>query len=243
MNKIIKNLGISLDLLRRDRIVMLYALIPLLIGLILFYFLGNYLYTDLLEMGKTYIEQNIQSSGWASAFYYFIFGIMTVLFFFMINWGFVLVISLIASPFNDLLSSRIERITSGEEIKGIGNDFERFLGRFFFTIVNELKKLIFIVSLTLVSFIMGIVPLIGPVLTTLMASVLIAIQFLDYSWSRHDFSLKQCLGDLKSSPFVYTASGFIFVFLLSIPVVNIFCLPLAVVYFTVHFSKKNMKRS
>ncbi|MFZ8934593.1 MAG: EI24 domain-containing protein [Bacteriovoracaceae bacterium] len=243
MNKIIKTFGISLNLLRKDRIVMLYGLIPLVIGLVLFYFLGNYLYTDLLEIGKSYIEQNIQSSGWASAFYYFIFGILTVLFFFMINWGFVLIVSFIASPFNDLLSSRVEKIISEKELTGLGKDFERIIGRFFFTIINEFKKISFIVLLTLMSFLLGIVPLVGPVLSTVIASALIAIQFLDYSWSRHDLSLKQCVSDLKSTPFIYMVSGFLFVFLLSIPIVNIFCLPLAVVYFTVHFSQKNMKRS
>ncbi len=232
-------MGDAFGVLKSDKISMLYGLIPLILGFTLFYFVGNYLYNDLLDLGKNYIEQNISSTGWASAFYYLIVGILTVLFFFLINWGFVLVVSLIASPFNDLLSSRVEKLVSGGELSGLGKDFEKAIGKFFFVIINEVKKVVFIILLTILSFAMGLVPLVGPVLSTLMAAVLISIQFLDYNWARHDLSLGQCVKDYRKTPFVYSASGLIFVFLLSIPIINIFCLPLAVVYFTILFTKKS----
>lgn len=239
MNKVIKTIKMTLGILKQDKIVLLLSLIPVLIGFVLFYFLGNYLYTDLLDMGKAYIEQNIQSSGWASAFYYLIAGILTVTFFFLINWGFVLVVSLIASPFNDLISHRVEKIVLGKELSGLGVAFERIIGKFFFTIVNEFKKILFIIFLTTISFALGLVPLVGPILSTVMAAYLISIQFLDYNWSRHDLTMRQCLKDLKSTPFVYLLSGLIFIFLLSIPIVNLISLPFAVIYYAIMFSDKN----
>lgn len=238
-----ERLSYSFDLLRGDRVIMFFSLIPVLIGMALFYFFSAWVYGDAMAWGKQWIESYISSGGLSSFFYYILVGIMTAFLFFLLSWTFVLVVSLIASPFNDLISERVERKVLGKEMESISDSFKSLINRFFFTIINEFKKIIFIIILTILSLIIGIIPVVGPIISIVFAGLLLAIQFLDYNWSRNQLPLKKCISDIKNTPFSYIISGIIFLFLMSIPILNLLALPLAVVYFSVLFSDKIKKKT
>lgn len=238
-----ERLSYSFDLLRGDRTIMFFSLIPILIGVLLFYFFSAWVYGDAMAWGKQWIESYISSGGLSSFFYYFLVAIMTAFLFFLLNWTFVLAVSLIACPFNDLISERVERKILGKELAPISESIKNLIGRFFFTIINELKKIIFIIILTIISLFMGIIPIVGPIMSIFFTGLLLAIQFLDYNWSRNNLPLKKCIADIKSTPLSYILSGIIFLFLMAIPILNLLALPLAVVYFSVLFSDKIKKKA
>jgi len=60
----------------------------------------------------------------------------------------------------------------------------------------------------------------------------VAINFLDYKWSRHDLSFGDCITEFKNNFLNFTLAGLIVVGLLSIPGINIISLPVLVVVFS-----------
>ncbi len=105
-------------------------------------------------------------------------------------------------------------------------------------VLNEIKKFVFVISISSFSFLMSFIPFLVPVSIGL-TSILLSISFIDYSWSRDGLSFRHCVKDVKRSFFGYMISGFIFMFLLSVPIVNLLVLPLAVIYFTIFYIERN----
>lgn len=228
----------SLSLWTRDKWVLFFSLIPVLLGILLFGLVGNYIFTDLAEMGRTYIESSLSSNTWGGILYYLLLGIFTIAFFFVLNYGFVLVVSLFACPFNDIISHRVEKMLLGEEMPSPGKTFERLFSRIVFTLFNETKKIIVIMTFTIIVFFMSLFPLLSP-LGFFLSALLMAASFLDYSWSRHDLNLRECIGDLKEKLFNNFLGGALFIIFVSIPVVNLLALPFGVIFFTNLFVEKN----
>lgn len=225
------------SLFKKDKYVLLFSFIPVFIGILIYVTLGNLIYNDLYDFAKEYISVQVGNDGWfAQALSYIVVGLLSISFFFLVNWTFVLVVSLFASPFNDLISNRVEKLTSNEELPKISESISLMIKGICGTIVNEIKKILLIVSISIIGIVLG---LFFPPLSIAITAILLAVSFLDYSWSRHNLNFKKCLQDIKSSFLGYFLSGLIFMVLISIPVVNLFALPFGVVYFTVlHTNRK-----
>lgn len=205
----------------------MFSSIPLMIGFACYYFLGNYVFGDLQLMGKEYLAQHMDLSGWVGSIFT---GLVTVLFVVFMNFTFFIFVSIIASPFNDLISARVEKIygTSNEEEQSLKDVLKRLPT----TLKNEAKKIVFIIVL---SFINLAISLTFPPASFIIAGIILAISFVDYSWSRNELSVTECIKDLKRGFVTYLLAGIAFMFLISIPIINLFFLPLAVVFFTVIF--------
>lgn len=231
----IKAFSKALSVMKGDKWIMLLSTIPVLIGLALYYWLGAWMYGDVLAWGNDWVKQAISNDSWGNVITWFIGIIMTVVLYFVISWTFVLIISIIASPFNDVISARVERAILGKAEQSIGESFSTMFKRILRILWNESKKILFIVSLSLVGFLFSLIPFLVPV-SFVISAALLAVGFLDYSWSRHEMKLGECIADLKRSVVPYTLGGSVFLFLIAVPVLNLFLLPYAVVYFTVLFS-------
>ncbi|EQC44425.1 etoposide-induced protein 2.4 [Bacteriovorax sp. BSW11_IV] len=218
----------SFKMLKKDKYILMLSLIPSAIGIVLYYFVGTYFFTDFYNWCLGFITPYFEDIKLVAGILKFFFGI---LFFFIAGWTFFLVVSLVASPFNDLISSRVEYQVA--EIKPADEPFS--FGKVFGVIKNEIKKILFIFLVTIIGLILG---LFFPPISFLVSAILMAVTFLDYSWSRHNFTVAQCIDDLKSSFVTYLISGIIFMFAISIPVLNVFFLPIGVIHFTTLFSKK-----
>ncbi len=233
MNNMMKSFGEALRIMKSDKWIILFSMIPILIGIVLYYFLGQWLYVDVYEWGKQIIASKVES-GWLSVLSGLFVGVLTVFFFFVINWTFVIAVSLFASPFNDLISSRTEKISKGQAPPDISDSISRMMKRMVHTFINEIKKVIFILLVTIIGFIFSFFL---PPISVVISALLLAISFVDYSWSRHNLHFRKCLSDVRGSFLPYTASGGLFLVLVGIPVVNLFALPYSVIYYTVLFSK------
>lgn len=228
----------ALSVYRKDKWIGVFSTIPILIGAVIYTAFGNYLYGDLLDMGKKFIQEKISSGGWSEFFFWLLAGILTIAFYFLLSWTFVLVVSMLAAPFNDLISSRVEKVLIGEVPDDIGLSIKRMMARLAFTMVNELKKITFIIFLNILAFTLSFIAILAPV-GMVISALLMSVGFLDYSWSRKDLKFGQCLSDLRNSFFSYGIAGGVFLLLITVPIVNLFALPFGVVYFTVLFIKKD----
>jgi CysZ protein len=225
----------SIALLKEDKIILLLSFIPVVVGIAAYYYLGNLFYVDFLNWGKELVAGNVGEGQWMSVLSWLFTAILTVILYFLVSWTFVLFVSLIASPFNDIISGRVERRLlnkSSEEITS-----EKFFSKLVKILINELKKVVLIIILSIFAFVVG---LFFPPLAFVISALLLAISFLDYAWSRKELTFSECLANVKKSFFSYLISGCAFMALISIPILNLFVLPFAVIYYSVvYYSKEN----
>lgn len=232
----------SIQMILKNKINLLLSAFPIFIGLVLYWFLGSWIYEGIMGWGSQQIEQYISSNSWGAFLYYIVAGILSVMLFFLVNWTFVLVVALIASPFNDIMSARVEKLLINQEPLGLSDSFSSIGKNIFKTILNEIKKILFIIILTLVSLLFGYIPFLTPI-SVFIAVILLAVEFLDFSWSRHQLTFTSCLKDIKKNIFEYAFGGTFFFIIVSIPIVNLIVPPLATSYFTVLWIRSNEDRS
>ncbi len=237
---ILKKLNEAIKLLFKDKVLLTLGMFPVLIGIGLYTLLGAKLYNFAMGEGQAYIQGKLGDGAGASVLYWVLFMIFFVLLFFIVNWTFVMIVSVLASPFNDLISSRVEKNILGTISKDEKFSISKLLKNFVKIAWNELKKVIFILFLTLLSGIFSLIPPLAPI-TFLLSALLLTIQFVDYSWSRHDYNVGRCIRDILSNLFSYTLGGVLFLFFMAIPGLNLLMLPVAVIFFTLIFVEKNKK--
>jgi CysZ protein len=240
MGLIFSNFGTAVGIFKKDKMIILLAMVPILVGLVLFSLFGTWIFEVLLDDMKVWVEQTVNLEGWGSFFSYIIIGILSVALYFITSWTFVLLVSLIASPFNDIISSRAERVIGGQAPESISLSFSNMFKNISKIIFNEIKKIAFILFMTTMAFVISFIPMLAPI-SVVLSAILMAVSFLDYTWSRHELPFRECIGDVKKSFIHYGLSGAIFLALITIPVFNLFLLPFGVVYFTILFHQRGSK--
>ena len=239
MNEV-KLIPLSLRLIFKDPINLLLAIIPTLLSLSIYIFLIVLIFknSDYFGVAVQNWIPDPQTAGWIGKL---ITAIFVIFMFLIMSWSFILVSGIISSPFNSLLSSRIEQKLSGlVPSTDTQKSFSLILKNLGATFINEAKKLIFIIALTALAFILNLFPLFYPVGIFLLALIL-SIQFIDYSWSRHDMSFTQCVGDLFKNIFSYGGYGLVFLVMITIPLINALVPAFATSFFTVLWLKRQKR--
>ncbi len=242
MKSVIINLKATLKLFRDDKKLLLLSMVPVVIGLLCFFGLGTWLYTSVLSFGAEWIESMVGDGNWGVFLRYIIIGLLTAIMFFVVNWGFVIFVSVVAAPFNEVLSARTENLVRGKEPLPVISSIKTAFTGIVKTLINESKKVTVIVLMTIFAFVISIFPVLAPISVVIYATLL-AAQFLDYSWCRHSLKFGKCVKDFKGSFVSYLLAGGMFLFLMSVPIVNLFALPFAVVFFTLSFTENRKKDS
>lgn len=217
----------------KDKWLILLALIPVSIGIALYSIVGTWMYTDLLKMGEQWVKGiGIISDGALGNFFYAILlALITIGLYFLISWTFVLVVSVLASPFNEVMSARVERLIIDETPPDVSESFSKMLKKLVFILGNEFKKVLLIATFSFIAFIFSFFPIFFPI-SVFISALLLASQFLDYAWSRHDVKMGDCFREVRDNVLGYGLSGAGFLFVITIPVINLFVLPFAVVYYS-----------
>lgn len=229
----------SLSILRKDKYILMFSLTPFVIGCICYYFLGMWVFTELLPSLQKQIESYLSFDG-GSSFSYILGFFVTIALFLITNWTFLLFVSLLSSPFHDIISSRVEKLITEEKPDDVVNSIKEACKKVWNTIMNEFKKICLIFAISMLAFILSFIPILAP-LSILLTVTLFSISFIDYSWSRHELSTKECIRDYKKSFFSYTITGSTLFLFASIPIVNIMMLPFSVICFTILFIEKRKK--
>lgn len=233
-----KAIGPAYKLILKDKISLLLALIPILIGILLYIVAGKAFFSSALSYGNQYIEQYLSDGTFGQIVYYLVVSILTIMLYFVVNWTFVIILSLIASPFNDLLSSRIEKLVKGDDLPNFSSSMQGVFKNFLSTIINEIKKISFVVILSILAMLLGYIPLLTPI-SVIVTVLLLAISYLDYSWSRNEIPFSICRADVRKNLISYIFGGGIFMTIIAIPLLNIIVPSLATSYFTVLWVKNN----
>jgi CysZ protein len=223
---------VALRSILRDPINLLLALIPTLLALAIYGFAIAAIFRNSDYLGlvvQDYLpDPNI--AGWVGKLITALF----VLFVFLImSWTFVIVVGIISAPFNSMLSSRIETLLVGKTLEhNKSSTFKEMIHGITRTFKDEFQKLFFVVLLTCLALLLNLFPLFYPVGVFLL-SLLIAVQFVDYSWSRANLGFGGCVQDVIKNLLPYAAGGFFFLILMTVPLINSLVPSLATGYFTV----------
>jgi CysZ protein len=235
----IRILPLSIRLITRDPVNLLLAVIPTVLALLI-YLLGIYFafrnYDTFVAGLGGYFGQ--ETAGFLGKL---LTAVLIIFLFLLMSWTFVIVVGIIAAPFNSMLSERIEHKLSGRPVEQkASRTFGQIAADLGTTFKNELKKVIFLGLMGILAFVLNLFPIFYPVGLFLVASLL-AAQFVDYSWSRHDLDFGQCLKDMMVNALPYSLSGFLFLLLVTVPLVNAFVPALATSYFTVLWLKRQQR--
>lgn len=232
MGSTFKALPLAFKMILKDPVNLLLSLFPTVIALALYFFtiITCYRQSDrLAALFRGYIESPDQANFMARV----LTAVLIIFIFFVMSWTFVIVVGIIAAPFNSMLSARIEKklvqhVADSNKAETM-QKIKQSLGQ---TFKNEFKKLIFIGVVAIVAFLLNFFPLFYPIGIFLVA-VLLSVQFIDYSWSRHEMHFGACLKDVTKNILPYSVSGFVFLLLVTVPIVNAFVPAFATSYYTV----------
>ena len=232
-----KTLAESLKILFGDKKTLLLALAPFLLGTILYLSLGTWAYSTAFKWISRLLDDYYSLEKMGTLINIILSSVLGIIILFTSSWIFFFIVSIISCPFNDMISSRIEQIMLEKELTPLKKSFLETIHERFRIVMNEGKKIVLFIFVGLLGFILSPFPILIP-LYLLIVSLLFSAGYLDYSWSRHHYSPFQCIQFLKNHIIPCFLSGFTFLAITSIPFINIFVPPLAIVYFSVFFSKK-----
>ena len=230
MKEMMINLRDAFKFITTDPVNLLLALVPTILSLLLYTF-GIWLIVDNSSLISEYLQSYFKSSNQVIWITRILTGLFVVFFFFFMSWTFLLIVELVSFPFNALLSTRIEQ-------KILGKKSDNSKVSFLKSLKNEFKKMIFISLMTILAFFMNFIPILYP-LSFFLVALLLSIQFLDYTWSRHEQSFGECFKEMMSNLWIYFLSGALFLGLVSVPLLNLFVPALATSYFTVSWVRRS----
>lgn len=200
-----------------------FIIIPFIINLSLFS-LATLLLSNQLD---DWIEQLLP--GWLSWLEWLIWPLLAITMLLIVFYTFTVIANLIAAPFNSLLSAKVEALLTGQEPSDINT--EKFFKLMIRTIKSELQKILYAIKwfipLVIMTFIPGI-NIIAPFLWILFASWFFALEYSDYPLANRGYFFDKV--KIYNQENRMRALGFgtgVFI-LTSIPFVNFFAMPVAV---------------
>jgi CysZ protein len=207
-----------------------FVFIPLLVNLLLFSTAIYYLYGEIGASILWLIDliPDWQWLGWLKdglSYIIWPIAVFVVLLVFALLFG--TLANWIAAPFNGLLSEKVEKHLTGQELgdSGLGDiikDIPRTFGR-------EMSKLLYYLPRALGFLILFfILPLAGQILWFLFSAWMMAVQYCDYPFDNHKVSFKEMrrvLLQRRSSSFSF---GIVVSLFSMIPIVNFLVMPVAV---------------
>lgn len=204
-----------------------YVILPLLINVLL---IGGALILLFNQMGE-WIDSLVGTlPGFLDWLSYLLWPLLSLLVVVMSMYYFSTLANIIASPFSGLLAEKVEQKLLGIEPKqespfALLKDLPRIFAR-------EWRKLVYTVPKMIGLFILLLIPAlgqtIGPIAWFIFTAWMFAIQYCDYPFDNNkvDFtSMRQLLKRKQGCAYSF---GILVTFFTSIPLVNMFVMPVAV---------------
>jgi CysZ protein len=205
-----------------------FVFVPLFINLLLFSLAFYFLWSQ-LELAINYVINFIPDFlGWLKAAIYYLLwpiAVITVLLIFGLIFG--TLANWIAAPFNGLLSEKVERYLTGQDMGNEGllsaiKDVPRTLDR-------ELSKVLYFIPRAAGFLILFfLLPVIGQILWFLFTAWMMAIQYCDYPFDNHKIAFKQMRDDLNQRKGKCFSFGIMVSIFSLIPIVNFLVVPVAI---------------
>lgn len=240
MKKVFTTLRHALKLQFGDRYIFLASLFPLLISLLLLLLLGGWGVSEATASSRAWLNGFFSSENFIFNSLLWIIGAVIIsCLYFIGSFVFLLMVSVFSCLFSDLISYRVEHSLIGDQEFVLSEIITGTLKRSMAIIKNELKKIIFICLMIALAAFFGVSTFLFP-LGLYVTWALVAIQFLDYSWSRHEMTFSECLGDFREHWILYGVSGALFSILLALPYLGILFFSFANIFFTTLFVRNQL---
>lgn len=211
-----------------------YVIMPLIINIIIFAAVLGYAFL----LFETWIDAIVgQLPDWASFLYWLIWPIAVLAGVVFLMYGFTIVANIIASPFNAVLSTRVEEQMVGrlDDIPQIvwWRVIPRTIGRELAKIVYFLPRLVGLIILTMIPF----VNIIAPILLLLFGAWMMAVEYTDYAADNNEVDFRDLRRRLGANRLQSLLFGILVYALMAIPVINLVLMPAAVAGGTVFWAK------
>jgi uncharacterized protein involved in cysteine biosynthesis len=226
---IFSSIKLGLNLFFRRKINLLWAIIPFLLGIILYIAFGAWMFSMLKLFSEDILKISLVNK-WSSGITFTTISIIVgVAIYFLFNWLFLLCVFFLSYPFHRLIAQNTQK-----ELMVTTSNQNQFSLK---ELSNEIFKVLLNLFITLIVFACAAFPPTA-FLALLGSALLVTIQFIDYPWSQNKLNFKDCLQDLKKNILNYLAMGGIGLFLMAIPLINVMFMPVLVSIFIVLFYKQ-----
>ena len=205
-----------------------FVLVPLFINVLLFS-TAFYFILDYIQLGVDYVIGLIPDFlGWLkTALVYLLWpiAVISVLLIFALIFG--TLANWIAAPFNGLLSEKVERHLTGQDLGNEGfvdllKDVPRILGR-------EWRKLAYYIPRALFCLILlFMLPVIGQAIWFFFGAWMMAVQYCDYPFDNHKVDFVPMRQLLKEDRLKNVSFGFCVSVMSFIPLLNLIVMPVSV---------------
>jgi CysZ protein len=220
---------LGLNLLRREKRLRGYVMIPVAINIAVFLLLLALLWifrVDLIEVFYVYPDEGF----WKIALWYLVGVVIFVFIVVLTYFLFTPIGCLLASPFNDALAGRAEQVFEDAPVIVEVPFMWRALPKM---LAKETVKLLLALGVAVVALGMNLLPVVGSVLsvafTATFGSFVFALEYLDYPMSRYNYRLSDVISAIRANLWRSLGFGGAALLLLLIPLVNLVCIPACVV--------------
>lgn len=200
-----------------------YVALPLLLNVLIMSLASWWGISTLHEQMGALVEW---LPGWLSWLYWLLLPLTVITLLLLLMYFFSTVLIILASPFNGLLSEQVER-SSGVMLpeESIPALIRRTLGR-------EMTKLGYLLPRYLLLLVLSVIPginLAAPFLWFWFGSWVVALQYIDYSFDNHGRSFAEVRQAMGQERFTVLGFGALVALLMTVPVLNWFVMPAAVI--------------
>ncbi|ELG2042959.1 sulfate transporter CysZ [Vibrio fluvialis] len=204
-----------------------FVLMPLLTNILL---VGGALYYLFSHLDSWINDWMGQIPDWLSWLSYILWPLLVITILATFSYFFSTLANFIAAPFNGLLAEKVEEKLTGKKVNDDGvlavvKDVPRIMAR-------EWRKLVYVLPKAIGLFILLLIPALGqtlgPILWFIFTAWMLAIQYCDYPFDNHKVTFNDMRHSLKQKQGKAYTFGMLVSVLTTIPVVNLFVMPVAV---------------
>ncbi len=206
-----------------------YIILPIIINILVFIGIGWFAASEF----QGYMDQLLPEGG--SWFFipldwirWILWPLFAVTFLFVIFYAFTIVANLLASPFNGLLSEKVEFILTGESPKQAPSSI---ISNIWPALRSEAVKLLYFLVRAiplLLLFLIPVINLVAPFIWLLFIAWYMTLEYCDYPMGNHGLSFQEQRNQLKKVRFRAIGFGGGITLLMLIPILNFFVMPAAV---------------
>ena len=206
----------------------LFVIIPLLVNILIF--------GSLIGFGLSYLDTQMDRilgwiPDWLSFIKWILWPLIAIAFSLMTGYLFTALALIIASPFNALLAEKAEELITGQPVDSLEG-----LGAALMAVprgvLREIYKLLYYIPMLLFVLLLTFIPVINaisPLLWFVFGAWMMSLQFVDYPMDNHQLSFDDVKEAVRTRRFSSMGFGGVVALCASIPVVNFFVVPAAVV--------------
>lgn len=202
-----------------------FVLIPLIVNILL---ISGAIWLSAVYF-EGYMDRLLPEDSWLSYLRWLFWTIFALAYAVGVFYGFTIIANLIGSPFNSLLSAKVEELRTGKAIQESRIPPLKLVLQ---SVSGEIGKLAYLVTRALPVLLLFLVPglnALAPALWVLLGFWFLALEYGDYPMGNHDLSPKDQRALLKARRLNALSFGAGATVLMLIPIVNFAAMPATVI--------------